>query len=1237
MAINIQTVGTGRTHATLSAFATWLQSRDLVANNEIVEAHVYNSATITGNCVLYPGNWNATCYCIIRPAPGLGVNDLDPNGDEGYGTTGIELTRLMQSNNFAVSHGVSMRGFRLSFTAGGAVPGLSVARVNTSPVNDIFNAELKNCRIKVAANQAGGYGIHASTSNSNSRITDNVFFFTGTAGSALVAGGASDVSRNTFITSAGATPTVMAMNTLTTVKWRDNVFVNSGVRPINRDVNPAICTNNFADTNITVGPTTGFTITTLMLESELDLRPVADSPIINGASTFAQSTNDLIGGFRGTVPDAGAVMRVAQIAPVAPTVTITGIVLRGQRATVTGNYTSNVETSTATVAAAATPNGAIGASTGVSASGGVFTAVFNNLTPGNYAIPSIELTNQGGTGISTGGNVFTIDVPALPVVNILSQIKNGTTLTVSGQFTGGIPITASVTLPAAPTPNGAITKGPQAVTVNDNGLFSVLLSSIAAGNYAPPIVSATNFSGTSSDTGEPLPRFYANGTQPIGGEAAAVVNPFVPTLFDSPTKNIGSTITEFTLENYGVSTSTNAPFTFGQPFVQGQLKPGDFLVGKTLGLDDISLQVNVKSTHPDGSIRHAVISGVVTTLAAGVKRIVSIVKTRLSPVTYVPIPSALIMDVGVGFSTHAVIVLSGVTYIARPDDVLNAGVLNKDIWLAGSIVTEYIVNVPFLNPSDVPHATLTAQFSIRYYKDVGKVKVDIAVEDTNAFLSTTEKTYDAELFVNGVSIYSRAEIVHRPHSRWKMTGWLGNPQVRVTHNVPYLLDTKMIFNYDRDLVISETLLQYYTDSMSLMFPMSSGLLVPDMSGTGGRPDIGPLPQFGAAALISQDKRALDIMYAHADFAAGSWTTHRRDKSSGPGAERPLSIMYYPNATIYAGPGDANNISTGGNEWFGNVSRYGAETAHQPSLAYLPYLLSGDFYYLEELHFWTNWNHYQSNPEYRNYGLGLFKAEQTRAQGWCMRTLSQAAGITPDAHPDKAHFIYWLENNLAYYNSTYSDNPTANTLGLMDNTAVLYPTSGANPGIGAAPWQDDYFTIGAATAMEFGFSNANRLIEWKAKFTVGRMLEPGCCYIDSCVYYLNVRATNVSPLYTTLAECYAATFDSTHLSFPCNSQARLDYMNDNRALPSNAFVLNEITGNAQTTVGYPSILQAAMSMLANIDYSDADLAWDLVNNRAVKPDYANSPQFAMMARPLTVASFPDTWTVTASGLINLPVA
>src|SRR5690606_24571816 len=119
---------------------------------------------------------------------------------------------------------------------------------------------------------------------------------------------------------------------------------------------------------------------------------------------------------------------------------------------------------------------------------------------------------------------------------------------------------------------------------------------------------------------------------------------------------------------------------------------------------------------------------------------------------------------------------------------------------------------------------------------------------------------------------------------------------------------------------------------------------------------------------------------------------------------------YPYMTILGTAGDTRNPKTAQREAFPlrdkliTTTLYAHDIAHQPNLVYVPYLVTGDLYYLEELQFWAMYNSFSSNPGYRDNVKGLLHPEQVRAQAWGLRTIAEAAYITPDIHPLKSHFM-----------------------------------------------------------------------------------------------------------------------------------------------------------------------------------------------------------------------------------------
>jgi hypothetical protein len=309
--------------------------------------------------------------------------------------------------------------------------------------------------------------------------------------------------------------------------------------------------------------------------------------------------------------------------------------------------------------------------------------------------------------------------------------------------------------------------------------------------------------------------------------------------------------------------------------------------------------------------------------------------------------------------------------------------------------------------------------------------------------------------------------------------------------------------------------------------------------------------------------------------------------------------------------------------------YTPDTAHHPSFSYLPYLVTGDTYHLDELHFWANWNLINQNPGYRKHATGLFKSHQARGQAWALRSLTQAAYIAPDDHPLKGYFNKVVNNNVDWYTTTYVTG-NSNQLGFLDNSGfatVAYGGPGG-PRTGMAPWQDDFFTSAVGQAYELGFTNAKPLLDWKSRFPVGRMTAPGYCWVDGAVYALSVRATDTSPYFTTFAQAWQATFraaDNTELvnstgqryvDQPCGSQQQADWrtqLERDKKTGRAAWLAGEMTGYAGSAEGFPSNMQPALAMAADSGIPNARAAWDIFARRTVKPDYTQRPQFAIVPR------------------------
>jgi hypothetical protein len=655
-------------------------------------------------------------------------------------------------------------------------------------------------------------------------------------------------------------------------------------------------------------------------------------------------------------------------------------------------------------------------------------------------------------------------------------------------------------------------------------------------------------------------------------------------------------ITDVRFQNDGAA-QANVPVTFGQVFAAGDLRRSDVLVGK-LGGATVPLQVDVKATHADGSVRHAVISAILPKLAAGATGTM-----RLDTGGAVPAgsstPAALLAT---GFAASASATIGGVRYGASADQLLKAGA--KATWLAGAVASEWHVSAPLVTAAGVAHPHLAARFAIRYYPAVKKARIDVTIENAWAYEPGPQNfTYDADVAVGGKQVWSKAGLMHYHHARWRKVFWYGAAPVplNVQLNVPYLIASRAVPNYDQQPGVAESLLASLEAGGSVE-PMGIGLATAYMPTTGAHSDIGILPHWGAAYVLSMDRRARNATMAAGD-GAGSFPVHYRDRATG----RPVALASHPRMTILGRPSDAGKDAFPG--CGACATPYTADTSHQPSFAYLPYLVTGDYYYLEEMQFWGMWDAFNDNPGYRGAEKGLLSPGQVRGQAWSLRTLVEAAYITPDADALKDDFIKIVDNNLDWYNATYTTGG-ANKLGVITN-GYAFSYQG---GTALAPWQDDHFTSAVGHAAELGFRKAEPLLKWKAQFQIGRMLAPGFCWIDAASYSLKVRDSEASPVYATLAEVYQKSFNPNLVAAKCNSTAQLAFRT--KAAVGGEFastVSNDIPGNATSATGYVSNFQPALAFAVDSGYPGGLQAWKLFATRAVRPDYSTQPQFSIIPR------------------------
>src|SRR6267143_517651 len=662
-----------------------------------------------------------------------------------------------------------------------------------------------------------------------------------------------------------------------------------------------------------------------------------------------------------------------------------------------------------------------------------------------------------------------------------------------------------------------------------------------------------------------------------------------------PPPPAGPTLVTFQVQDQSGVSGTNVPVTFGQPFKLGDVPSGSTLAARLSGSGTaIPLQVDAKSTNADGSLRHAILTTRIPNLAA---RGTQTIELFVTPSSASSAPVALADLLATNFDAAVSLSVSGAVYQASAKQLLQAS-SSPRTWLSGPVTTEWLISTPLKTYSGLTHPHLAVNFAIRAYNGMDSVRVDISIENNTAFVATPQNyTYDATVTVGGNTAYTKSALNHYAQSRWrKVFWWAKDPGAVVKLNTAYLLGTPAVPNYDPSIVVPESALSTMSWAIPTTDPMQSGPVVQYMPTTGSRPDIGPLPQWGARYILTMDPRARAVTLGVGDLA-GSWPIHYPDEATG----LPVSLDTHPNITLQSVSGYENFPACGGS----CATPYTPDSAHQPELAYLPFLVTGDFYYLEELHFWANWNMIQWSPNYRGFAKGLINFDQLRGQAWSLRTLADAAYITPDSHPMKQYFMTRVQNNVSNYVNEIPSQPTLGFIG--DGFAIINNTT-------MAPWEDDFFTFTAGRLVEMGFSSAQPLRDWKTKFIWGRFSnEPTFCRFDATNYLYTVIDPSGGGYISTWARLMLVN-DPAHVG---NCPAGFDsYMSDSESWTAEAM--------PALTTAYAAGNTGALAQLNYVRQQTS----------AAGADYNSDPTWAMMPRSVS-STPPDTTPPTVS--ISSPVS
>jgi hypothetical protein len=485
----------------------------------------------------------------------------------------------------------------------------------------------------------------------------------------------------------------------------------------------------------------------------------------------------------------------------------------------------------------------------------------------------------------------------------------------------------------------------------------------------------------------------------------------------------------------------------------GQALPPGAATG-ALQVGSLTTQTDVKSTWPDGSIRFAIVT--VNATSAGSY---SISPAGPSAGTFAPdLPAAAV-----------VLTINGVAYTA----VLPAAPAG-DVWLSGPLVYEgRSIVAPASSVNGGAHPFVRVIFDTRVYKD-GGARVDVTVENNLDTVGAGTITYDVAITVNGASVFRQDAVEHFYLTRWRKTFAARSPAfASVTPDVGAFNRAKALPAYLASVVTNVV----NTPIAANFGILKSGALDPIMSDHAGRAELAPLPDWTARYLVHKDPAQRAFVLANGDLA-GSWPIHVREAENSPrrglGTERLVSLDERPNLWLdERAQGDGRDYIGGTplpmREYGTDIPAAGQspllpDNAHQPSIAFVPYLLTGDRYYADEMAFWANYGMLRTYPGDGVRGSqGILQGNEVRGFGWALRNLADAAAYYPEASPVHAYLSEKVINNLQWLDAyTYSQNPITNPF------QILWMNRRPDGGQYIALWEQSYLAYAIDRAVQHGF-------------------------------------------------------------------------------------------------------------------------------------------------------------------------
>ena len=441
---------------------------------------------------------------------------------------------------------------------------------------------------------------------------------------------------------------------------------------------------------------------------------------------------------------------------------------------------------------------------------------------------------------------------------------------------------------------------------------------------------------------------------------------------------------------------------------QARYRPGDGLAARIDGVP-YPVQMDVKTTNADGSVATAVLTMQQPALAAGTSTGVMLTHAAASSAPSIDLstltPAAYRCTVDLSLhNTDGTTTPVHIDAAAALASALTSGTVGS--WLAGPQATQARVDVPV-------SGSLRVTLDITAYAD-GTTSTDVQFNNDRAMTPNGGTvTYDATITQNNAVAFSQSNITQYQYQTWHRQVWSnGTPQVNVQHDVLALERTGLIQAYDQTTGIAASLINGEATAMTGagFGILGNAQITQYMPMTGGRGDIGPTTLGNAAWLVTQNQTAARYTLAQAD-AAGSIPWHLYDPKNGVYVRVTDYPLLWPDGRA-VGNGEIDlTQSLPPSEQTG----WWPDPTHGPDLDYIPYLMTGSRYYLDQLNAEADFDVVSTWP-----AIGKARRDcshspsiQARAQAWSS-VRSQSCRRQSRGSAEKiAYFTTLLNNNIGF--------------------------------------------------------------------------------------------------------------------------------------------------------------------------------------------------------------------------------